>query len=180
MQVTYNPATASLRKKTARKLRSHIGEVSPQLPARLRPCGQKTVFGSADEALSFRTAANLQLARSSCVFNIFSAPTAGSSTRKNWDGADPNTQSNNSPRVILRFDALSLRVVWCCVLVRTRNAWKSGALVVGPTVLVGHRLKARCGRFFRRCDCAAPLLEVTRSTGDAAACHAVVWGGRTG
>ena len=82
--------------------------------------------------------------------------------------------------IVLRFEAFSLRVVWCCVPVRTGNASKRGTPVVGPTVLVGHRLKALCGRLLLHGDCSAPLLEVIRSIGDAAACHGVVWGGRTG
>ena len=68
-----------------------------------------------------------------------------------------------------------MHVVSSCVLVRTGNASKRGASVVGPTVFVGHRLKARRGRFLGHCDCAVPLLEVIRSAGDAVACHGVVW-----
>ena len=109
-----------------------------------------------------------------------SAPDTGSSARKVRVGADPNTPGNSSSRFDLRFEAFSLRVVRCCVPVRTGNASKRGTPVVGPTVLVGHRLKALCGRLLLHGDCSAPLLEVIRSIGDAAACHGVVWGGRTG
>ena len=73
-----------------------------------------------------------------------------------------------------------MRVGWCCVLVRIGNASSRGAPLVGPTVLVGHRLKVSCGKLVRHFDCAAPLLKAIRSTGDAADCHEVVWGGRTG
>ena len=84
-----------------------------------------------------------------------SAPDTGSSARKVRVGADPNTPGNSSSRFHLRFEAFSLRVVWCCVPVRTGNASKRGAPVVGPTVLVGHRLKARCGRLQLHCKSAA-------------------------
>ena len=69
-----------------------------------------------------------------------------------------------------------MRVVRYYVLVRTGNASKRGSSVVGLIVLVvGHRLKARFGRLFRRCDCAVPLLKVIRCTADAAACHGVLY-----
>ena len=72
-----------------------------------------------------------------------------------------------------------MRVLRWYALVRTGNATKRGASVVGPTVLVGHRLKARCGRILRRCDRVGAFLEVIRSATDAAACHGVLWGGST-
>ena len=40
-----------------------------------------------------------------------------------------------------------MRVVLCCVLVHTGNASKRGTSVVGPTVLVDHRLKLAEGGF---------------------------------
>ena len=99
-------------------------------------------------------------------------------------GPIPRPLGTNRRDYFLRFEAFNVRVVRCCVLVHAGNASKRGASVVGPTVLVGHRLKTRCGRLLQRCDCAWPLcawplLEVIRSSADAAACHVVLWGGRT-
>ena len=71
-----------------------------------------------------------------CSAIKFSAPIAGSSVRKIWAGADPNTPGNNWSRLVLRSEAFSLHVVRCCVLVRTGNALKRGVSVIGPVLLV--------------------------------------------
>ena len=54
------------------------------------------------------------------------------------------------------------------VLKTRRNAVRP---LLARQSVVGNRLKARCGRLLRRCNCATPLLEVIKST---AACHGVL------
>ena len=131
--------------------------------------------------LSLRAAVNLQLARPSFVLQesfhrrlaIVRQPSIGLLASPRPIGTDHRACLRDSRFQRACCEALCTRLYWKCVETRCVNCWPGGPCWSPDK-------KTRRGRLLRRCDCAAPSPEVMKSTADAAACHGVLWGGRTG